>query len=258
MKLASWLFLILTLALSACGDRSTAPDGPIVLSASSVQEALEEVADAWAAKGHDRPVLSFAGSPTIARQIESGAPADIALLADEQWMDELETKNFLAAGTRRTLLGGRLVLIAPLESKNAPVTENLDNLPALLGRSRLAMADPDSVPAGRYGKMALQSLGLWDDLSSQIAPTENVRTALALVERGEAPFGLVYASDLVASDLVQMAAEIPGAAQPPIRYPAALLASSTAPDAQDFLLFLASPEAQAIFARYQFIALAER
>lgn len=258
MKLAARLFLILTLALPACSDSSTVPDGPIVLAASSVQEALEEVADAWTAQGHDRPVLSFAGSPTIARQIEGGAPADIALLADEQWMDELESGNFLVAGTRRNLLGGRLVLIAPLESENAPVTENLDNLPALLGRGRLAMADPDSVPAGRYGKMTLQSLGLWDDLSSQIAPTENVRAALALVERGEAPFGLVYASDLAASAMVQKAAEIPAEAQPPIRYPVALLASSTAPEAQDFLLFLASPEAEAIFARYQFVALAER
>ena len=258
MKSAARLFLILTLALSACGGRSTEPDGPIVLAASSVQEALEDVADAWAAQGHDRPVLSFAGSPTIARQIEGGAPADIALLADEQWMNVLESRNFLAAGSRRTLLGGKLVLIAPLEAKTAQVSENLDNLPTLLGRGRLAMADPDSVPAGRYGKLALQSLGLWDDLSGQIAPAENVRTALVLVERGEAPFGLVYASDLAASDLVQLAAEIPDAAQPPIRYPAALLASSTAPEAADFLLFLASPEAEAIFARYQFLTLAAR
>ncbi len=265
MKMAARFLLILTLGLLACGDSTPAADGPpnappnapIVLAASSLQEALEDVADAWAAQGHLRPVLSFAGSPTIARQIERGAPADIVLLADGQWMDVLDSGNFLAAGTRRPLLGGRLVLIAPAGADNAPVNENLDNLPELLGRRRLAMADPGSVPAGRYGKMAFQSLGIWDDLASRIAPAENVRAALALVERGEAPFGLVYASDLAASVLVQKSADIPGTAQPPIRYPVALLASSAAPEARSFLKFLSSPDAAAIFARYQFIALAD-
>lgn len=257
MTIAARLFLILALALSACGGDSPPPDGPVVLAPSSLQEALGEVADAWAAQGHALPVLSFAGSPTIARQVIGGAPADIALLADEQWMDRLDAGNMLAAGTRRALLGNRLVLVAPLEAATAPVAPGLENLPALLGAGRLAMADPDSVPAGRYGKMALQSLGLWDALSGRIAPTENVRAALALVERSEAPFALVYASDLAASDRVRMAAEIPASAQPPIRYPAALLAGSSHPEARGFLAFLASPDAEAIFARHQFFRLAE-
>ena len=252
------MFLILTLALSACSKSEPAADGPIILAASSLQEALEEVAGAWVAHGHNRPVLSFAGSPAIARQIEGGAPADIALLADEQWMDVLEAENFLAPETRRALLGNRLVLVEPVESANAPVSENLDNLPDLLGHNRLAMADPGSVPAGRYGRAALQSLRLWDKLSGQVAPTENVRAALALVERGETPYGLVYASDLAASAKVRLAADIPQTAQPPIRYPVALLASSSHADARDFLQFLASPEAEAIFARYQFFRLAQR
>jgi molybdate transport system substrate-binding protein len=258
MTLAARLFLILALALSACGKTQASADGPVVMAPSSLQEALEEVADAWAARGHDRPVLSFAGSPVIARQIQGGAPADIVVLADEQWMDVLEAENLLADATRLALLGNRLVLVSPLSTNSGKISGNLDSLPLLLGQQRLAMADPDSVPAGRYGKMALQSLGLWDQLSRQIAPTENVRAALALVERGEAPFGLVYASDLAASDKVRLAAEIPEAAQPPIRYPAALLTSSTDLDARAFLAFLTAPEAEAIFAKYQFVRLAQR
>ncbi len=252
------LFLILTLALSACRVDSPAPDGPIVLAPSSLQEALASVADSWAAQGHSRPLLSFAGSPTMARQVSGGAPADIVLLADEQWMDRLEADSLLAPGTRRALLGNRLVLIAPIGEDRTRLSPTLDNLPALLGSGRLAIADPDSVPAGRYGKMALETLGLWDKISGRIAPTENVRAALALVERGETQFGLVYASDLIASDKVMLAAEIPEDAQPPIRYPVAILASSTHADARDFLAYLASPEAERIFSRYEFFRLAEQ
>ncbi|HSG54833.1 MAG TPA: molybdate ABC transporter substrate-binding protein, partial [Paracoccaceae bacterium] len=158
------------LALAACSAEGPAPAGPIVLAPSSLQEALGEVSDSWSAQGHARPVLSFAGSPTIARQIVGGAPADILLLADEQWMDQLQGENLLAPGTRRALLGNRLVLIAPADQPREVVSPNLNDLPALLGADRMAMADPDSVPAGRYGKMALQALGLWDQLSTRIAP----------------------------------------------------------------------------------------
>lgn len=256
--MAARLFLILTLALAACSVGESASDGPIVLAPSSLQEPLEAVAEAWTAMGHNRPVLSFAGSPAIARQIAGGAPADIALLADEQWMDVLEGENQLKSGTRRALLGNKLVLIAPLNAPILPVAENLDNLPDLLGDGRLAMADPDSVPAGRYARFALRSLGVWDRFSGKIAPTENVRAALALVERGEVPFGLVYASDLAASNKVRLAANIPETAQPPIRYPVAILGRSSHPEARAFLAFLASPEAEKIFTRYQFFRLPEQ
>lgn len=252
------LSLSLALALAACSAEAPAPAGPVVLGPSSLQEALGDAADNWTAQGHARPVLSFAGSPTIARQIAGGAPADIVLLADEQWMDQLEGQDLLASGTRRALLGNRLVLIAPVGEARKAIAPNLNDLPTLLGTNRLAMADPDSVPAGRYGKMALQTLGLWDQLSNRIAPTENVRAALALVERGEAPLGIVYASDMAASDKVILAAEIPEDAQPAIRYPVAILASSTHADARGFLAYLASPEAEAIFARYRFFRLAEQ
>ncbi len=260
MTLMARLLLILTMppALAACSAEGPAPAGPIVLAPSSLQEALGEISDSWAAQGHARPVLAFAGSPTIARQIAGGAPADIVLLADEQWMDQLEGENLLAPGTRRTLLGNRLVLIAPADQPREVVSTNLNNLPALLGADRMAMADPDSVPAGRYGKMALQELGLWDQLSTRIAPTENVRAALVLVERGEAPFGLVYASDMAASGKVVLAAKIPDGAQPPIRYPVAMLAISAQPEARGFLAYLASPGADRIFARYQFFRVTEK
>lgn len=257
MNLPLRLLAVLTLFLTACSSSDAAPGGPVVLAPASAQEALEDVADAWAAKGHARPRLSFAGSPAAARQVSAGAPADIVLLADEQWMDQLESENLLAAGTRRALLGNRLILIARANS-TAVVADDFTNLPVLLGEDRLAMADPQTVPAGRYGRMALQSLQLWDELAAQIAPAENVRAALALVEAGEAPFGVVYATDLAASDRVRIAGEFPERSQPPIRYPAAILAASEHPEARDFLSFIASPEAEAIFLRYGFTRLAER
>lgn len=257
MTLPARILAILTLFLTACGSDGAQTGGPVVLAPSSLQEALEEVADAWSAKGHPRPQFSFAGSPAAARQVSGGAPADVVLLADEQWMDLLESKDLLVAGTRRALLGNKVVLIAPAAAKPM-VSENFANLPALLGGGRLAMADPDSVPAGRYGRMAFESLGLWEELSGRIAPAENVRAALALVETGEAPFGVVYATDLAASEKVRLAAEFPERSQPPIRYPAALVAGSAHPDARDFLTFIASPEAEAIFIRYRFTRLAER
>ncbi|MGB3377862.1 MAG: molybdate ABC transporter substrate-binding protein [Allopontixanthobacter sediminis] len=257
MTLPARLLAILALLLAACSDNQAAPTGPVILGPSSLQEALEEVADGWAAKGHSRPQLSFAGSPATARQVSAGAPADVILLADELWMDRLEIENLLAAGTRRALLGNTLVLVAPAGS-NTVVADDLANLPALLGNDRLAMADPDTVPAGRYGRMALESMGLWDKLARKVAPAENVRAALALVEAGEAPFGVVYSTDLAASDKVRMAAAIPEGSQPPIRYPVAMLASSSHPDASGFLAFIASAEAEVIFARYGFTRLAER
>ncbi len=242
------------LALSSCARPE--PQGPVVLAASSLQEALDAVADRWAEQGHPRPALSFAGTPALARQAQAGAPADIILLADNQWMDILQAKGFLVAGTRRDLLGNRLVLITPKSTAATIAADSPVAALLALGEGRLAMADPDSVPAGRYGREALESLGLWDGVKDRIVPAENVRAALALVERGEAPLGLVYASDLAASSKVRLAAPIPDAAQPEIRYPVAMVSGSQHAEAQNFLAFLASPEASAIFAQYQFFPLA--
>src|SRR5690606_18110241 len=149
------------------------------------------------------------------RQIESGAPADIFISADEEWMDELERKGLIRAGSRKELLGNALVLIAP--QGTGPVSlDNPNDFRAILGDGRLAMADPDAVPAGRYGKAALERLGLWNMVATRIAPAENVRAALALVERGQAPLGAVYATDALASGKVQTVARFPTASHPPI------------------------------------------
>ena len=216
----------------------------MVLAASSLQEAMTDAVEAWEAQGHPEPALSFAASSALARQVESGAPADIFVSADEAWMDELETNGLLRAGSRGDLLGNRLVAIAPKGA--APIAL------ADLGDGRLALADPEAVPAGRYAKAALETLGLWDGLEDNVVPAENVRAALALVERGEAALGIVYATDALASDRVQVVERLPAGSHPPIRYPVAILAASANPGAQALRAFLASREARAIFERRGF------
>lgn len=227
---------------------------PVVLAAASLQESLEAAALQWAAKGHPKPVLSFAASSALARQVENGAPADIFFSADEQWMDDLDGKGLLRPGTRATVLGNSIVLIAP---KTSLVTARLDDprgFGAALGDGRLSMADPAAVPAGKYGMAALKTLGIWPVVEKRVARAENVRAALALVERGEAPLGIVYATDAAASAKVRVVAVFPQDSHPPILYPVAVLKNATSADAQAFRDFLASPESQGIFRKYGFTA----
>jgi molybdate transport system substrate-binding protein len=225
---------------------------PVVLAAASLQEALGEAADAWARQRHPRPVLSFAGSSALARQVEAGAPADLFISADEAWMDHIDQRGLLASGSRRVIAGNRLVLIAPLDS---PVTLRIAKgfpLARALGAGRLAMADPAAVPAGRYGLAALEALGVWAVVEPRVVRSENVRAALALVERGEAPLGIVYATDAAASRKVRVVGVFPASSHPPIRYPAAQLKTAKAKDASAFLAFLGSRQARVILARHGF------
>ena len=225
---------------------------PLVLAAASLQESLNAAADAWAGQGHLRPVLSFAGSSALARQIQSGAPADLFVSADEEWMDAVQAKGLVRKETRVSFFGNRLVLIAPIASRMAlRVAPNMP-LAAALREGRLAMADPDSVPAGRYGRAALTRLGVWARVAPKVVRAENVRAALAFVERGEAAAGIVYATDARASRKVRIVAVFPAATHPPIRYPVALLTSSTSADAEPFRRFLVSGAGRAIFARFGF------
>jgi len=248
----SRLAIPLLAALALLGSCSRGPEGPVVLAAASLQDALTEVADAWVEEGHPRPVLSFAGSSSLARQVEAGAPADIFVSADEAWMDDL-VKAGAVKGERRDLLSNRLVLVEPLESSMEIDLDRPENLLlALPHGSRIAMAEPETVPAGRYGKAALESLGLWEALKDRIAPAENVRAALVLVEAGEAPLGVVYETDALVSDRVKVAAVIPPETHPPIRYPVALVHKTPGSDAKAFYDYLAGDEASAIFARYGF------
>lgn len=228
--------------------------GPMLLAAASLQEALTFAASNWAGKGHPRPVISFAGSSALARQIEAGAPADLFIPADEEWMDHVARKGLIRANSRVSFLSNRLVLVAPTGS-NARLAIGRDfPLARALGNGRLAMADPDNVPGGRYGRAALSSLGVWASVSGKIARAENVRAALALVERKEAPFGIVYATDARASARVRIVGVFPASAHPAITYPIAALRTSTNPDAEAFRRFLVSREGRAIFARHGFAA----
>ncbi|WP_338426496.1 molybdate ABC transporter substrate-binding protein [Sphingopyxis kveilinensis] len=226
--------------------------GPVVLAAASLQESLTNAANAWAAKGHPRPVLSFAASSALARQIIAGAPADLFISADASWMDAIAKAGRLRAGTRATLLGNRLVLIAPARSTGRLTPARGFPLARALGSGRLAIADPGAVPAGRYAKAALTHLGVWRSVAAKVAPAENVRAALALVERGAAPLGIVYATDARASKAVRVLGIFPAASHPPIRYPVAVLAVSRHKDAAAFRAFLLSRQGRAIFARYGF------
>lgn len=226
--------------------------GPLVLAAASMQEAMTAAADAWAAHRHARPVLSFAASSALARQIRSGAPADLFISADEDWMDDLEGAGLLQRGTRADLAGNQLVLVAPARSPLRLHIGRAMPLGRALGQSRLAMANPDSVPAGKYGKAALTALGVWASVADRLALGDNVRSALTLVERGEARLGIVYATDARASKDVMVAGIFPAGSHAPIRYPMARLANGRNPDAEGFRRFLLSPRGQGILARYGF------
>lgn len=228
--------------------------GPVVLAAASLQESLTEAANAWAAKGHAKPVISFAASSALARQVIAGAPADLFLSADEEWMDAVAKAGLLRAGTRTTLLGNRLVLIAPALSRVRLTPARGFALAKALGGGRLALADPDAVPAGKYAKAALTYLGVWAGVAAKVAPAENVRAAMALVERGAAPLGIVYATDARASKSVRVVGTFPASSHPPIRYPVALLNASRSKDAAGFRAFLLSKQGRAIFARHGFSA----
>ncbi|MBR0551074.1 molybdate ABC transporter substrate-binding protein [Stakelama marina] len=226
--------------------------GPLVLAAASLQESMNAAADAWARHGHPRPVLSFAGSSSLARQAAAGAPADLFVSADEGWMDYLQKRGRLAPGTRATFLGNQLVLIARAGTHGSIALRKGVDLAGILGRNRLAMASYNSVPAGKYGKAALINLGIWDRVRPKVAQADNVRAALALVERGATPFGIVYATDAAASEQVRVAGIFPPSSHAPIRYPVARLKASTNPDAEGFRRFLLSKEAAAIFRRFGF------
>lgn len=246
--------LLLLASLLAATPLRAQTRGPLVLAAASLQEALGEAADAWAARGHPRPVISFAGSSALARQIEAGAPADLFISADEQWMNHVAAKGLIRRGTRAPFLSNRLVLVAPARSSTRLAIRPGFALARALGTGRLAMADPASVPAGRYGKAALERLGVWPDVSRKVVRAENVRAALALVERGEAPLGLVYATDARASARVRVAGVFPASSHPPITYPIAVLRASDHRDAEAFRRFLISREGKAIFAARGFQA----
>ncbi|WP_380785862.1 molybdate ABC transporter substrate-binding protein [Sphingomonas sp. R86521] len=242
--------LILSLILSTA---ATAQQAPLVLAAASLQESMTAAADAWAKQGHPKPTISFAASSALARQVAAGAPADLFVSADEDWMNDLAQKNLIVASTRVTFLGNRLVVAAPAGSKVRIPVRPPAALARVLGAGPLAMADTP-VPAGKYGQQALEKLGVWAQVSPKVVRAENVRATLALVERGAAPLGIVYATDAKASAKVRIAGVFPESSHPPITYPVARLKTSTNPQAEAFRRFLISRAGKAIFVRYGFSA----
>ncbi len=250
-----YLARLLALLLAVCAVSpavAAQQKGPLVLAAASLQEAMVAAADAWKAKGHARPTLSFAGTSALARQIEAGAPADLFVAADEQWMDYVAAKGLVRPRTRSAFLTNSLVLIAPASSRTHLRIAPRFALAAALGNGRLAMADPDAVPAGRYGKQALVSLAVWNSVAGRIAQAENVRVALALVGRNEAPLGIVYATDARADSSVRVVGTFPKSSHAPISYPLAVLTKATNADTLAFRRFLLSAEGKAVFRRFGF------
>lgn len=227
-----------------------------VFAAASLKNALDEIAAAWSSEAGKEAAISYAASSALAKQIEEGAPADVFVSADVPWMDYLVERDLVQPDTVVELLGNRLVLIAPADSQTAlEVAPDFDLLGAL-GDGRLAMGQVDSVPAGKYGREALTSLGVWDQVSGHLAQAENVRAALALVATGEAPFGIVYATDANAEAAVRVVGVFPEDSHAPIIYPAAVTAEATSDDAAAFLGFLRTSAAAEIFEAQGFTVLA--
>lgn len=245
---------------AAQADPSGETDAITVFAAASLTDAVGEIARAFTAGAgaagthsgsHPGVRTSFAASSVLARQIEAGAPADIFMSADVEWMDYLDERHLLRAGTRHALLGNRLVLIAPQSSSVQLALVPHVDLAAALAGGRLATGDPDSVPVGRYARAALTSLGVWEQLAPLLVRAENVRAALEYVARGEATLGIVYRTDALAEKRVRIVATFPSDSHPPIIYPVALTARAL-PEASAFEAFLASAAARAIFGRYGF------
>ena len=218
-----------------------------VFAAASLKTALDEVSAAWSAKTQKQAAISYAASSALAKQIEQGAPADVFFSADLDWMDHLEEQGLIDKASVRTLLGNEIVLIAPKDSALTLTLAPGVPLADMLGSGRLAMADVRAVPAGKYGKAALESLGVWEAVRAHVAQAENVRAALKLVAAGEAPLGIVYRTDALAEPAVRIVAEFPASSHTPIVYPVARVAASNNPDTEGFLSFVSSPEAAAIF-----------
>ncbi|MGC1408883.1 MAG: molybdate ABC transporter substrate-binding protein [Acetobacteraceae bacterium] len=224
-----------------------------VFAAASLTDAMKDVSGQWAQAGHQPLRMSFGASSTLARQIEQGAPANLFASADQKWMDYLADKKLIVADTRKDLLGNDLVLVLPANKPQHVTIGPGFNLVGLLGpNGRVATGDPAHVPVGIYAEQALRKLGIWDAVSPRLARTDDVRSALLLVERGEAPAGIVYGTDAAVSKAVMVAGTFPANSHDPISYPFAVTQSGDTPDARALMTFLAGPQARAIFVKRGF------
>ena len=243
---ATWL------GISSVAAPAQAAEKVTVFAAASLKNALDDITAAWRQETSKDATISYAASSALAKQIESGAPADIFISADLDWMDYVEKKNLIKKDTRTNLLGNRIVLVAP--KGNAEPVEIIKgfDLAKLLGDGRLAMGAVDSVPAGKYGKAALESLGVWSSVESKVAGAESVRAALLLVSRGEAPYGIVYQTDAAADKEVKVVGTFPEDSHKPIIYPIAVLSESKNADAVSLFDYIKSDKAVPFFEKQGF------
>lgn len=251
----SWLRLFAGATLTVCvAGQALADDAKItVFAAASLTNAMQDIAKEYKKEKNVDVVSSFASSSTLARQIEAGAPADLFISADQKWMDYAVDKKAIDTATRETLLGNSLVVVAPKASAQSDITiDAKTNWTSLLKDGRLAVGDPEHVPAGIYAKEALQKLGAWETLSPKLAPAEDVRGALALVERNEAPLGIVYGSDAVASKGVKVVGTFPEDSHKKVEYPIAIIDGHKNATVSVFYDYLKGPQASEIFKRYGF------
>jgi molybdate transport system substrate-binding protein len=227
----------------------------LVFAAASLKDALDDVNALYERDKHQKATTSYAASSALAKQIEAGAPADVFISADLDWMDYLAAKNQIKPATRSNLLGNKLVLVAPASSAVSLTIAPDFPLAQALGDGHLAMADTTAVPAGKYGRAALEKLGVWASVSSKVASAENVRSALLLVDRGEAPLGIVYQTDAAADKGVRIVAAFPADSHPPIIYPIAVTAAAKNPGADAYVAFVRSAAARAAFEKQGFVVL---
>lgn len=247
---------VLVLAGPLSISKASAAETLTVFAAASLKNALDAIDKDFAAERKVEVKASYAASGALAKQIEQGAPADIFISADQQWMDYVAGKSLVDQATRADLLANGLVLVATRDFKidHVNIAKGFDPT-ALLDGGRLAMGQPDSVPAGKYGKTALENLDAWPKVQDHLAFADNVRSALALVARGEAPLGIVYATDAVAEKGVKVVGTFPADSHPPIVYPVAILADSKNPAARDYLAYLHGTKARAAFEAQGFTVL---
>jgi molybdate transport system substrate-binding protein len=256
LKRRSWLGLALALSVLPLPAMAQASGEVVVFAAASLKGALDDIAATWArSTGHAAPRISYAASSVLAKQIEQGAPADVFMSADLDWMDYLAGKGLIQPQTRFNLLGNKIVVIAPKDSKISSVSFEGGGLAKALAGGKLAMGNVDSVPAGKYGKAALEKLGAWSDVKDSTAQADNVRAALLLVARGEAALGIVYSTDAAAEPNVKIVGTFPADSHPPIIYPAALTKDSQSDGAKSFLDFLRSGPARSAFEKQGFTVL---
>ena len=246
----------LAMVLEAASGAS-AEEKLTVFAAASLKNALDSINAACAADVGEEATISYAASSALAKQIEQGAPADVFMSADRDWMKYLADRNLIQPDTETELLGNAIVLVAPADSTASTEIADGFDLAGLLGDGKLAMANVDSVPAGKYGKAALEKLGVWPSVESKVAQAENVRAALALVSTGEAPLGIVYKTDAVADKKVKVVGTFPANSHPEIVYPVARTAESKDDDTPAFLACLKSEKAKALFEEQGFAVLAK-